>query len=94
MPFSCSSIGTVISCSTSLDELPSAMVWISTRGGANSGNTSTLVCWTCAAPNTIAAVAAKITSHRNSRLFPTIQRIIAAAPSVASVHQRFRVLGC
>ena len=40
-PGSCSSIGTVISSSTSVEELPSAIVWISTCGGANSGNTST-----------------------------------------------------
>src|SRR5215218_5668753 len=43
IPFSWFSIGTVISSSTSLEEFPRAMVWISTRGGANSGNTSTLV---------------------------------------------------
>jgi hypothetical protein len=41
-PLSCSSIGTVMSSSTSLEELPSAAVWISIRGGANSGKTSTL----------------------------------------------------
>ena len=51
MPLSCSSIGTVISSSTSLEELPRAMVWISTRGGANSGKTSTLVFGICANPS-------------------------------------------
>ena len=40
-PLSCCSIGTVISSSTSVEELPRAIVWISTRGGANSGKTST-----------------------------------------------------
>src|SRR3981081_4936755 len=40
-PFSAFSSGTVTSCSTSADESPRQMVWISTRGGANSGNTST-----------------------------------------------------
>ncbi len=63
-PWSCSSIGTVISSSTSVDELPSAMVWISTCGGANSGKTSTFALGICVTPNTIIAVAAKRTSHR------------------------------
>ena len=41
IPWSCCSMGTVISSSTSSVELPRAIVWISTCGGANSGNTST-----------------------------------------------------
>ena len=41
MPLSASSSGTVTRASTSAAESPSATVWISTRGGANSGNTST-----------------------------------------------------
>ena len=80
-PLSCSSIGTVISSSTSLEELPSAIVWISTRGGANSGKTSTFACGIWAMPKAIIAAAAKITSHRNRRLLATIQRISAAFPA-------------
>ena len=53
MPLSCSSIGTVISSSTSLEELPSAIVWISTCGGANSGKTSTFAFGIWATPNAI-----------------------------------------
>src|SRR5918999_2254136 len=75
IPLSCSSSGIVISSSTSLEELPIATVWISTRGGANSGKTSTGALRVSATPNIISAAAAKTTSHRNRRLDPTIQRI-------------------
>ena len=74
-PLSCSSIGTVISCSTSVEELPRAIVWISTRGGANSGKTSTFALGIWAMPKAIIAAAVKSTSHRNRRLLATIQRI-------------------
>ena len=85
IPWSCSSIGTVISSSTSVEELPSAIVWISTCGGANSGNTSTFAFGICVMPNTIIAAAANSTSHRNRRLLETIQRITWYRPaSVAS----------
>ena len=40
-PASACSMGTVTSDSTSAVDIPSAIVWISTRGGANSGKTST-----------------------------------------------------
>ena len=39
-PFSASSSGTVTRDSTSVEESPRLIVWISTCGGANSGNTS------------------------------------------------------
>ncbi len=39
--------GTVISSSTSVGASPTAMVWISTLGGANSGKTSTAVSSSC-----------------------------------------------
>ena len=42
-PLRRSSMGTVMNSSTSLDELPSAIVWISTCAGENSGKTSTFV---------------------------------------------------
>src|ERR671914_1945924 len=75
IPFSWSSSGTVISSSTCSEELPIAMVWISTCGGANSGKTSTSALRVSPMPKTISAAAAKITSHRNRKLDPTIQRI-------------------
>src|ERR687893_463751 len=75
IPFSWSSSGTVISSSTCSEELPIARVWISTCGGANSGKTSTSALRVSPMPKIISAAAAKITSHRNRRLDPTIQRI-------------------
>src|SRR5919112_6669104 len=74
-PFSWSSSGMVISSSTCSEELPIARVWISTCGGANSGKTSTSALRVSPIPKTISAAAAKITSHRNRKLDPTIQRI-------------------
>src|ERR687889_304923 len=61
--------------STCSEELPIAMVWISTCGGANSGKTSISALRVSPMPKTISAAAAKITSHRNRKLDPTIQRI-------------------
>src|SRR5262245_63535421 len=77
--------------STSSDELPRAIVWISTCGAANSGNTSTFVFGICVTPNTINAVAPKSTSQRNRRLLETIQRITddPPVPSMAC-HFEFR----
>src|SRR5215211_1355406 len=75
IPFSWFSSGTVISSSTCSEELPTATVWISTIGGANSGKTSTSALRVSPMPKTISAAAAKSTSHRNRRLDPTIQRI-------------------
>src|SRR5215216_5069051 len=74
-PFSWFSSGTVISSSTCSEELPTAMVWISTRGGANSGKTSTSAFRVSPMPKTMSAAAAKSTNHRNRKLNPTIQRI-------------------
>src|SRR5919204_4608597 len=74
-PLSCSSIGIVTSSSTSFEELPSATVWISTRGGANSGKTSTSVLGICAMPKAINATAPKTASQRKRRLLETIHRI-------------------
>src|SRR5215218_6496862 len=75
IPFSWFSSGTVISSSTCSEELPTAMVWISTIGGANSGKTSTSALRVSPIPKTISAAAAKSTSQRNRKLDPTIQRI-------------------
>ena len=44
------SSGTVISCSTSSADSPSASVWISAYGGVNSGRTSTGASRSCATP--------------------------------------------
>src|SRR5215213_8526891 len=74
-PFSWFSSGTVTSSSTCSEELPTAMVWISTIGGANSGKTSTSALRVSPMPKTMSAAAAKSTSHRNRKLDPTIQRI-------------------
>src|ERR687893_3124262 len=75
IPLSWSSNGMVISSSTCFEELPTARVWISTIGGANSGKTSTSALRVSPMPKTISAAAAKITSHRNRKADPTIQRI-------------------
>src|ERR687897_2065112 len=75
IPFSWFSSGVVISSSTCSEELPTAMVWISTIGGANSGKTSTSALRVSPIPKTISAAAAKSISHRNRKLDPTIQRI-------------------
>src|SRR5215218_2543210 len=64
-----------MSSSTCSEELPTAMVCTSTRGGENSGKTSTSALRVSPMPKTISAAAAKSTSHRNRRLDPTIQRI-------------------
>src|SRR5829696_8209752 len=75
IPFSWFSSGVVISSSTCCEELPTAMVWISTIGGANSGKTSTSALRVSPIPKTISAAATNSTSHRNRKLDPTIQRI-------------------
>src|SRR2546428_12395531 len=88
VPLSCSSIGRVISSSTSLAVMPMPSVWISTMGGANSGKTSTGMERRRSTPKYIIAAAAAITRNLNFRLDPTIQRIIAVdlpGPSFPSV---------
>ena len=75
MPFSDTSIGTVTSCSTSEVDSPTQAVWISTRGGANSGNTSTCIFGSTVTPSTIMPTAAATTRWRNLKLEPTIQLI-------------------
>ena len=60
-PLSACSIGTVTRDSTSVADRPSARVWISTFGGANSGKTSTGVPRSCWTPKKISAAAAAAT---------------------------------
>src|SRR5688572_14382196 len=79
MPPSWSSMGTVINCSTSSEELPTAMVWISTSGGANSGKTSTLVLGIETKPRASVAAARNNTIQRNRRLSLTMVRISSAS---------------
>src|SRR3712207_3719979 len=75
IPLSASSIGIVISSSTSTAEFPTASVCTSTIGGANSGKTSSGASRVTKNPNTRVAAAPKIASHRKRRLRATIQRI-------------------
>src|SRR5688500_18779407 len=74
-PLSASSMGTVTRDSTSAVELPRAMVWISTWGGANSGKTSTFDSGILASENAMNVAARKMTIQRKWRLRATIQRI-------------------
>jgi len=50
--------------STSDVDIPIEIVWISTRGGANSGKTSTGVDWIRTSPIAIIAIAAPSTRKR------------------------------
>src|SRR5262245_59921963 len=80
VPRSSSSIGTVISSSTSAVDIPMPSVWTSTSDGATSGKTSTGMCRTWFAPIATIAMATAITRKRNLRLEPMIQRNIRNAP--------------
>jgi hypothetical protein len=72
----CSS-GTVTRPSTSTGESPMEIVWISTRGGANSGKTSTGMRRSCPMPKYIIPMAIATTRKRNFRLVATMKRSIA-----------------
>src|SRR5919106_7100650 len=72
------SSGTVMSCSTSSADKPSASVWISTYGGVNSGSVSTGASRSCATPTPITPTARATTSSLNRRLARTIEPIITA----------------
>ena len=75
MPLRTCSSGTVTRDSTSPVDRPLHMVWISTRGGANSGNTSTGIFASCSDPTPIISRAIATTMNRNRRLVSTIHRI-------------------
>src|SRR5512132_1974207 len=81
-PFSDCSSGMLTSDSTSAADSPRQIVWISTRGGANSGKASTGMSRSCCVPNAMSAAASATTRKRNFRLDPTIHRISAGRPSV------------
>lgn len=62
-----------MSSSTSMAVMPGPSVWISTLGGANSGNTSTGIFCSCWVPKTNSIAAMASTRKRNLRLEPMIQ---------------------
>ena len=68
MPFSPASSGTVTSCSTSEVDRPTQAVWMTTRGGANSGKTSTCIFGSEVMPRIIRPTAAATIRCRNFRL--------------------------
>ena len=74
-PLRACSSGTVTRDSTSEVVRPMQRVWISTRGGANSGNTSIRIAGRATVPNTIMPTAAATTMNRNLRLAETVRRI-------------------
>ena len=76
MPLSPCSIGTETSSSTSFADSPMQMVWISTRGGANSGNASMDMSLICRMPKNIIIDAPTTTRNLSLRLVPMIQRIM------------------
>ena len=77
MPFSDCSSGMLTRVSTSAADSPRQIVWISTRGGANSGKASTGMSRSCCVPKTISAAPIATTRKRNFKLDPTIHRIRA-----------------
>ena len=92
MPFSPASSGTVTSCSTSEVDRPTQAVWMTTRGGANSGKTSTCICGSEVMPRIIRPAAAATIRYRNFRLEPMTARMrvhrARLAPEGASPPQR------
>src|SRR5574342_1243201 len=83
-PLNACSSGTVTRASTSSAVIPRDGVWISTRGGANSGNASTGMLGIWALPYPIIATASASTMYRNFRLDLTIERITAGTLPVGS----------
>src|SRR5918997_474593 len=79
-PFSASSIGIVMSSSTSVEEFPVASVCTSMIGGANSGKTSVSASLVWRKPNTSRTAAPNTASHLYRRLRPTIHRIARIPP--------------
>ena len=88
MPASACSRGTVTRVSVSSGVSPRVTVWISTFGGANSGNTSTGMSRSCVMPNSIIAPPRATTRKRNRMLVETIQRIIGRGHPAAGARSR------
>ncbi len=63
-PLRACSSGTVTNCSTSDVDRPRQAVWMTTRGGANSGKASTLVDGRVATPKTISNAPMATTKKR------------------------------
>ena len=80
MPCITCSIGTVTRLSTSAAESPRQVVWISTRGWANSGKASTGMARSFCPPKNNIAAPATSTTKRKRRLDPTTQRIMVGQP--------------
>jgi hypothetical protein len=80
-PASACSSGTVTSDSTSAAESPSVIVWTSTFGGANSGNTSTGMLRICPSPKNISPAAAAVMMNRYRRLVAMISRSMFLGPA-------------
>src|SRR4029077_2611265 len=74
------SIGMVMRVSTSSVDIPRPSVWTSTKGGANSGKTSTGMLLTRVAPYATIPTANATTMKRKWRLDRTIQRIMCRRP--------------
>ncbi len=79
-----SSIGMVMSSSTSAEVIPGPSVWISTFGGANSGKTSTGILRSSRTPNSTMPMPMASTRKRNLRLDPTIQANTQTPPTLGS----------
>src|SRR6476620_7179044 len=75
MPLRDASMGTETSSSTSCAVKPRHAVWISTRGGANSGKTSMDAELSCREPSSITTHASATTIVLNLRLIPMSQRM-------------------
>ncbi len=81
VPFSAFSSGTLMSASTSSVDSPGASVWISTRGGANSGNTSRGAFLAFSMPTTISTTDRASTSTRSRSDVATSQFIMGCDPT-------------
>ena len=79
-PFTAVSIGTVTRLSTSSVERPGASVWISTMGGANSGNTSSGTSRPARMPRTTSSAARASTRTRWTSAKRTRPASISAPP--------------
>src|SRR6185295_12828444 len=85
VPFSAFSSGIVTRLSTSSVERPGASVWISTRGGANSGKTSCEACWAARMTSTMKTTEAVRTSSLSLREVETSQFSMGASLRVAEL---------
>ncbi len=85
VPFRAFSSGTLIRLSTSSVESPGASVWISIRGGANSGKTSSGACRARWMPTIISTIDSASTMIRSRSDVETIQFIMGRFAPVFSV---------